>query len=251
MKRRITAKSRPTTDDRPIVEDRTYENSRPAFHEQESKDGHFAGEGQARKKQRLDDRVVEQQSAIVGSVGRIWPAAPTLASCSSTELYGRKFDTSVTGMAFADRRFSPVLADVERPKRKDEKDDCSIQGWYELASTTERSEKVANVDPIEEAGCKETQSFSSGSWLKRDAGAPSGHLHQRELVSGPQCKVARFSIHVEAQHFAIDDDSEEGETAQDLPVGDCVDKGKDTKPKRYRVRSKNQSWRLFDGRKGS
>ena len=37
-------------------------------------------------------------------------AAPTSASCSSTELYGRIFGTSVTGMAFADHRYSPVLA---------------------------------------------------------------------------------------------------------------------------------------------
>ena len=39
--------------------------------------------------------------------------SPAPVSCSSTELYGRIFDTSVTGMAFADHRCSPVLTGVE------------------------------------------------------------------------------------------------------------------------------------------
>ena len=44
------------------------------------------------------------------------PAAPASVSCSSIELYGWKFDTLVTGMAFVDHVFSPVLTAVGRPR---------------------------------------------------------------------------------------------------------------------------------------
>ena len=56
-----------------------------------------------------------ERPTSVAVVGREGPAAPAPVSRSSTELYGRIFDTSVTGMAFADHSFSPVLAEVERP----------------------------------------------------------------------------------------------------------------------------------------
>jgi hypothetical protein len=107
VKRRITVKSSPLTVGKAIVERRNHDVSNDR-----------TGDEHSRKKQRLEEEVEGQQPANLGSVGSTWPAAPTPASCSSTELCGWKFDTSVTGMAFADRRFPPVLVGVERPKSK-------------------------------------------------------------------------------------------------------------------------------------
>ena len=128
-------------------------------------------------------------------------------------------------MAFADRRFSPVLVGVERPEERAKADSCDSGEVVRLAGKREGM-----------------RSSSSGEWLECNAVGPSGDPQLHELAHSPRCKVARFSIHEETQHFVIDDDSDDETVANR--------KGKhDTIPKRYRVRTKSKSWRLLGNRK--
>ena len=168
-------------------------------------------------------------------------------------------------MAFADRRFSPVLVGVERPKADvaDVDKEVDQDRKQEHAKSPVPTDGMTSSDATGMTGCNKEQSSSSSSWLKRDGMVPSGQVHTREQVGEPKSKAARFSIHEVAQCFTIGDDSESEadewrdskddrreELAQSISVVDGAGIGKSAKPTRYRVRTKDKSWRLFCRRKG-
>ena len=155
--------------------------------------------------------------------------SPASVSCSSIELYGRIFETSVTGMAFADHRFSPVLTGVERPKA-DHREEPKEKGQEAQPKAEKRKER-----PLEEVGCisqqvaleheskcspacaaprrpkdaEQDKNSSDEEWSSmRTVGEPSSSRRMQGETEAPKHKVARYALHEKAERYHFGNDSE-------------------------------------------
>ena len=191
--------------------------------------------------------------------------SPAPVSCSSTDLYGRIFDTSVTGMAFADHRCSPVLTGVERPEA-DHEEEPKEEGQEVEPKAAKRKER-----PHEEVGCtlqqatpehkakcdpvaavtrvpkdaEQDKNSSDEEWSSlRPVGKPSGCRHMQGCTGAPEHKVARYVLHEKAERYHFGNDSEEESTAEQERATK-----RQGKRQGKTVRTKSKSERLLTGRR--